>query len=154
MHPEVWAEKPGFCPKCGMALELADHASAASPTEYTCPMHPEIVRDQPGNCPICGMALEPRNVSADAANPELTSMTRRFWVAVGLTLPLLAVMVSDMLPGHPLQHLLPGSMLLFDELTWAGAPGEAIAFKETFADVPYVIEKCGLYPSKSIVTLK
>jgi hypothetical protein len=50
-------------------------------------------------------------------------------------------------------HLLPGSVLLFDELTWAGAPGEAIAFKEVFADVRYTIEKCQFYPSKSLVTL-
>ena len=92
-------------------------------------MHPEIVRDQPGNCPICGMALEPRNVAVDAANPELANMTRRFWVAVGLTLPLLAVMVSDMLPGHPLQHLLPGRWLGWVEFAfatpvvlWAGWP--------------------------------
>jgi len=50
-------------------------------------------------------------------------------------------------------HLMPGSVLLFDELTWAGAPGEAIAFKEVFRDIRYRIEKCPLYPSKSIVTL-
>lgn len=49
--------------------------------------------------------------------------------------------------------LMPGSIILFDELTWAGAPGEAIAFKEAFADVRYAIEKCALYPSKSIVTV-
>lgn len=49
--------------------------------------------------------------------------------------------------------LMPGSILLFDELTWAGAPGEAIAFKEAFAGVRYSIERCALYPSKSIVTV-
>src|ERR1700730_7463925 len=51
-------------------------------------------------------------------------------------------------------HLLPGSVILFDELTWVGAPGEAIAFKEVFADVAYPIEKCELYPSKAIVTIR
>jgi hypothetical protein len=51
-------------------------------------------------------------------------------------------------------QLLPGSILLFDELTWPGAPGEAIAFKETFKDVNYRIEKCELYPSKSIVIVQ
>lgn len=51
-------------------------------------------------------------------------------------------------------HLVPGSVLLFDELTWTGAPGEAIAFKEVFRDIPYRIEKCPLYPSKSIVTVR
>ena len=43
-------------------------------------MHPEIVRNAPGSCPICGMALGRRTVSADQENPDLVSMTRRFWV--------------------------------------------------------------------------
>jgi Cu+-exporting ATPase len=92
-------------------------------------MHPEIVRDQPGNCPICGMALEPRDVLVDSANPELANMTRRFWVAVALTVPLLAVMLSDVLPGRLLQHLLTGQWLAWLELAlatpvvlWAGWP--------------------------------
>ena len=51
-------------------------------------------------------------------------------------------------------HLLPGSVLVFDELTWAGAPGEAIAFKEVLGDLKYRIEKCEIYPSKAIVTLQ
>src|SRR5262245_8636860 len=56
-------------------------------TEYTCPMHAEIVRDKPGSCPICGMALEPRTISIEEEeNPELTDMSRRFWVGVVLTL--------------------------------------------------------------------
>ena len=129
MHPEVQAEKPGFCPKCGMALEPVEISSVSDRTEYTCPMHPEIVRDQPGNCPICGMALEPRDVSVGSANPELANMTRRFWVAVALTVPLLAVMVSDVLPGHPLLHLLTGQWLAWLEFAfatpvvlWAGWP--------------------------------
>ncbi len=129
MHPEVQADKPGSCPKCGMALEPIDLAATTDSVEYTCPMHPQIVRDQPGSCPICGMALEPRNVSVDSVNPELVSMTRRFWIGVALTLPLLAVMVSDILPGHPLQHLLPGQLLGWMEFAlatpvvlWAGLP--------------------------------
>jgi hypothetical protein len=51
-------------------------------------------------------------------------------------------------------HLIPGSMILFDELTWPGAPGEAIAFKEAFAGMPFSIEKVPMYPSKTIVTVK
>lgn len=129
MHPEVQADKPGSCPKCGMALEPVDPSATTDRIEYTCPMHPQIVRDRPGSCPICGMALEPRNVAADSTNPELVSMTRRFWIGVALTLPLLAVMVSDVLPGHPLQDLLPGQLLGWIELAlatpvvlWAGWP--------------------------------
>jgi Cu+-exporting ATPase len=128
MHPEVLSPKPGACPKCGMALEPTQ-PSPAEHIEYTCPMHPQIVRDGPGSCPICGMALEPRTVTASAANPELISMTRRLWIGAVLTLPLLAVMVSDVLPGHPLQHLLPGRLLGWMELIlatpvvlWGGWP--------------------------------
>jgi P-type Cu+ transporter len=129
MHPEVLSPKPGACPKCGMALEPTQPTVASEHIEYTCPMHPQIVRDGPGTCPICGMALEPRTVTATAANPELISMTRRLWVGAVLTLPLLAVMVSDVLPGHPLQHLLPGPLLGWMELIlatpvvlWGGWP--------------------------------
>jgi Cu+-exporting ATPase len=128
MHPEVLSPKPGACPKCGMALEPTQPA-AAEHIEYTCPMHPQIVRDGPGTCPICGMALEPRTVTASTANPELISMTRRLWIGAVLTLPLLAVMVSDVLPGHPLQHLLQGRLLGWMELAlatpvvlWGGWP--------------------------------
>src|SRR5262249_41718516 len=74
--------------------------------EWTCPMHPEVVRDGPGSCPICGMALEPRTVSAEDENPELAAMTRRFWISATLTLPLLALMVANMLPGRPLHAVL------------------------------------------------
>jgi P-type Cu+ transporter len=101
----------------------------AASAEYTCPMHPQIVRDRPGTCPICGMALEPRTVTADTANPELASMSRRLWIGAALTLPLLAIMLSDVLPGHPLQHLLPGPLLGWLELLlatpvvlWGGWP--------------------------------
>ena len=51
-------------------------------------------------------------------------------------------------------HLLPGSVVLLDELTWPESPGEAIAFKEVFRDMDFTIEKCQLYPSKAIVTVK
>jgi Cu+-exporting ATPase len=129
MHPEVHNAGPGSCPKCGMALEPATIEAPTSRTEYTCPMHPEIVRNAPGSCPICGMALEPRTVSVKDENPELASMTRRFWIGVALTLPLLAVMVSDVLPGHPVQRLLPGGLLGWIEFAlatpvvlWAGWP--------------------------------
>jgi len=96
MCPEVRATKPGACPSCGMALE-PEVPIASARTEYTCPMHPEIVRPTPGSCPICGMALEPRTVTAAVEdNPELRDMTRRFWVGVALTVPLLAVAMGAM----------------------------------------------------------
>ena len=84
MHPEVRQSGPGACPKCGMALERETPVLAPTRTQYTCPMHPEIVRDEPGECPICGMALEPMTVTVeDEESPELTDMTRRFWVSAG-----------------------------------------------------------------------
>src|SRR5579864_5748618 len=106
MDPEVRQLGPGTCPKCGMALEPATFAPPKAKIEYTCPMHPEIVRDEPGSCPICGMALEPREVATEEVNPELIDMTRRFWASVGLTIPILVLMIWEMLPGKPLQALL------------------------------------------------
>jgi len=97
MCPEVHQVGPGPCPKCGMALDPESPALPASKTEYTCPMHPEIVRPDPGSCPICGMALEPRTVTVEEENPELRDMTRRFWISVALTAPLLAIAMGSML---------------------------------------------------------
>ena len=65
-------------------------------TLYTCPMHPEIVQEGPGHCPICGMALEPMGVPGeDELNPELADFTRRLWVAVPLSLTLMALDMSE-----------------------------------------------------------
>jgi Cu+-exporting ATPase len=114
-----------------MALE-ADVPVASKRTEYTCPMHPEIVRQEPGSCPICGMALEPRTVSAVATieeNPELRDMTRRFWVSLALTAPLMAIAMAAMLWEMPLHRLLPGAALPWLEfglatpvVLWRGWP--------------------------------
>src|SRR5882762_9906466 len=85
MHPEVRQDKPGSCPKCGMALEPLTVTAPKAKIEYTCPMHPQIVRDGPGNCPICGMTLEPRTISLmEEENSELIDMRRRFWVSAAL----------------------------------------------------------------------
>ena len=119
MHPDVQKNGPGDCPTCGMALEPETIAAPATRTQYTCPMHPQIIRDEPGDCPICGMALEPMTITVNDSNPELDSMTRRFWISAALTLPLLAIMVSDLLPGHPIQELLQGSSLGWFELAMA-----------------------------------
>src|SRR5579863_6014522 len=125
----VRASKPGPCPRCGMALE-AEVPIATTQVEYTCPMHPEIVRPAPGSCPICGMALEPRTVIAEEPeNPELVAMTRRFWTSVALTIPVLALGMSDLLPGQPLQQFLTMRAMGWVELAlaapvvlWGGWP--------------------------------
>ena len=99
--------------------------------EWTCPMHPEIVRDRPGSCPKCGMALEPRTlgIEQEEENPELKDMTRRFWFAVALTIPVLILSMGDLLPGAPVSAVLPGRSRIWAELAlatpvclWAGWP--------------------------------
>jgi Cu+-exporting ATPase len=95
----VESDKPGNCPKCGMALEPARPAAQKQKTIYTCPMHPEIEQDGPGTCPKCGMALEPRTVQPDGedGDTELRRMTLRFWVGLVLTIPVLLLAMLPML---------------------------------------------------------
>jgi Cu+-exporting ATPase len=129
MCPEVRENKPGACPSCGMALE-SDVPVVANRTEYTCPMHPEIVRSAQSTCPICGMSLEPRTVSTTPEeNPELRDMTRRFWISLALTAPLMAIAMAAMLWETPLHRILPMAALPWLELVlatpvvlWGGWP--------------------------------
>jgi Cu+-exporting ATPase len=67
---------------------------------YTCPMHPEIRQVGPGSCPICGMALEPEIAGAETGpNPELIDMSRRFWIGLVLTVPVIALEMGGHLLG-------------------------------------------------------
>ncbi|MFP2905888.1 heavy metal translocating P-type ATPase [Pyxidicoccus sp. 3LFB2] len=130
MDPEVRQDHPGACPKCGMALEPESPPVLEARVEYVCPMHPEVVREGPGSCPICGMALEPRTVLPEQApDPELQSMRLRFRVGLGFTVPLLVLAMSDMIPGQPVQHAVPASVLAWAQLVlatpvvlWGGWP--------------------------------
>ena len=74
---------------------------AGEVAEWTCPMHPEIRTPGPGSCPLCGMALEPVMVTAETGpSPELADMTRRFWVGVALSIPVvLLAMGGDLVPA-------------------------------------------------------
>ncbi len=104
MCPGVESEKPGDCPKCGMALERnpAWAAPAADKPIYTCPMHPEVQQDHPGNCPKCGMALELKKVTAatsEEENTELREMTRRLWIGGVLALPVFVLAMAHLIPG-------------------------------------------------------
>ncbi len=128
----VVSDKPGDCPKCGMALERnpAWVAPAAGKAIYTCPMHPQIEQDHPGDCPICGMALEPKTLQADDAgeeNAELQDMTRRLWVGAALTLPVFVIAMAHLIPAY--SHLANGSLSRWMQLLlstpvvlWAGWP--------------------------------
>jgi Cu+-exporting ATPase len=63
-------------------------------------MHPEIRQVGPGACSICGMALEPVIASAESGpNPELADMTRRFWIALALTAPVVALEMGAHIAG-------------------------------------------------------
>jgi len=120
MDPEVRRAEPGACPKCGMALEAEPAVGPPSRTEWVCPMHPEVVQDEPGPCPICGMALEPRAMTAEEpVNPELVDMNRRFWVSLVLSIPVLAISMSTLLPGNPLHSLVAPTVLRWLELLFA-----------------------------------
>ena len=129
MCPGVRETKPVPCPSCGMALE-PENPLPTTRTEYTCPMHPEIARSEPGSCPICGMALEPRTVTAaPEENPELRDMTRRFWISVVLTAPLLAIAMGSMIWRDLVAQALAGPRLPWLEfilatpvVLWCGLP--------------------------------
>jgi len=89
-------------------LNLQLNKPQAAAGFYTCPMHPEIRQMGPGNCPICGMALEPETIGLIAEeNPELVDFTKRLRLSVALSTPLFLLAMSDLIPGQPVQHMLP-----------------------------------------------
>jgi Cu+-exporting ATPase len=97
-------------------------------TIYTCPMHPQIRQIGPGSCPICGMALEPEIAGTEVGpNPELVDMTRRFWIGLVLSLPVVALEMGGHLTNL---HMLLGKnlsnwiqfVLATPVVLWAGWP--------------------------------
>src|SRR6266850_3741200 len=97
-------------------LEIPKSKIEVSESIYTCPMHPEVRQRGPGACPKCGMALEAEMVTLEEeANPELVDMTRRFWIAAALSVPVLVLGMSEMLPV--VQFILATPVVL-----WAGWP--------------------------------
>ena len=99
-----------------LKLEIRDSKSEISDVIYTCPMHPDVRQVGPGVCPKCGMALEAETATIqEEANPELADMTRRFWIAAGLSIPVLVLGMSEMFPL--IQLILATPVVL-----WAGWP--------------------------------
>src|SRR3979411_297338 len=107
-------------------------AAEAPPSKraiYTCPMHPEVRQIGPGNCPICGRALEPLEATSEEDDGELRDMTRRFWISVALTAPLLAITMSELVPGLDLYHRIGATtndwmqaLLATPVVVWGGWP--------------------------------
>jgi Cu+-exporting ATPase len=116
-------------PKKYLDKDAQRHEPVPEGTIYTCPMHPEVRQVGPGSCPICGMALEPELITAGdhGPHPELVDMTRRFWIGLALTLPVLALEMGGHLTGL---HMLLGKttsnwlQLIFATpvVLWAGWP--------------------------------
>lgn len=130
-----------FCnPKCKTKFEAEPLKYLSPPAErlqkvdseavYNCPMHPEVRQKGAGNCPICGMALEPEEVSLEEVeNPELIDFVNRLKVSVPLTIPLLILAMSDLIPGQPVQHMISGwvnasiqFILATPVILWGGFP--------------------------------
>lgn len=95
---------------------------------YTCPMHPQIRQTEPGNCPICGMALEPEVANLETVpSPELADMTRRFWIGLVLSVPVIALEMGGHLANL---HMILGPqtsnwlqlVLATPVVFWAGWP--------------------------------
>ena len=100
---------------------------AAAGTIYTCPMHPEVRQPGPGHCPICGMALEPLAPVAVEDDSGLRTVSRKFWIATALALPVVAL---AMLPHLLELHFSPATrlwmryaelLLAAPVVLWAGA---------------------------------
>jgi Cu+-exporting ATPase len=76
------------------------------------------------------MALEPRTITAgEEENPELRDMSRRFWVSLALTVPLLAIAMASMLWDMQFQRILSAATLPWLEfalatpvVVWGGFP--------------------------------
>ena len=98
---------------------------------FVCPMHPEVRQTEPGSCPICGMGLERDAAGAgeDAPNPELMDFTRRMWIGVALTVPLLLLTMGPMVGLGFLRGIMAERTAMWAELAlgtpvvlWCGWP--------------------------------
>lgn len=109
-------------------LEPVVHTGDIADAVYTCPMHPEVRQPVPGSCPICGMALEPESPSATSCdNIELIDMSRRFAVALALSVPIVAlemgghVLGLDRFIDRPTSNVIQMA-LATPVVLWAGWP--------------------------------
>jgi cation transport ATPase len=83
--------------------EKPEHLSEISPESnqgtYYCPMHPEVKQDGPGTCPRCGMNLVPEKGGESSYEEKAyRKMAKKFWIALFLSLPVVAISMSDFIP--------------------------------------------------------
>src|SRR5262245_4972669 len=125
----VESDTPGSCPRCGMTLERNPFVREPNRIIYTCPMHPQIQQDRPGNCPICAMTLEPKTMGAgdEEEEREIKSLSRKFWIALVLTVPVLILAMGHAIPGLNVNAIVPRQIGKWIELGlttpvvfWAG----------------------------------
>src|SRR3974390_903151 len=120
-----------FLANPSMYTDEHDHRASikvVAGTTFTCPMHPEIRQDHPGNCPICGMALEPLVATGEHVhNLELADMSRRFWIGLGLAIPVALLGMGGELLG--LNRIVPPALSQWIQFAfatpvvwWAGWP--------------------------------
>ncbi len=100
MHPEVRQNKPGACPKCGMALELE------KPAQSGVKAGEEV-----------------------GENAELIDMQRRFWIGGALALPVFLLTMAHLIPPLARQAWIMGDVsrwlqfaLTTPVVVWAGWP--------------------------------
>src|SRR5438067_1899977 len=95
----------------------------------TCPMHPEIEQDHAGHCPKCGMTLEPKTIGAgdEEEQKEIRSLSRKFWSALVLTIPVLFIAMGHAIPGLDVDAMIPKQISKWIEFAlatpvvlWAG----------------------------------
>jgi P-type Cu+ transporter len=125
----VASDTPGTCFRCGMALARNPAFLEQHKIIYTCPMHPQIQQDRPGNCPICGMTLEPKTIGEgdEEEQRQVESLSRKFWIALLLTIPVLILAMGYEISGLHIDSLIPkriGKWIEFGLTTpvvlWAG----------------------------------
>jgi Cu+-exporting ATPase len=154
---KVWVLSPAFCcgnlsPSrlqmpmnpihekkscCGGHNRSAEaEVKPSSGAKYFCPMCPGVESEKPSDCPKCGMALE-RNplIPDDGEDHEIRALTRKFWIAAALTLPVFFLAMAHMIPGVHLQK---------DITKWI----------EFILTIPVVFWVGGMFFTKAWVSLK
>jgi Cu2+-exporting ATPase len=102
-------DQPGDCPVCGMHLVKEEkRPTSGTKTIYTCPMHPEVKQDHPGSCPKCGMDLVPeKGEETSEEEKAYKKMAKKFWVALGLSIPVFIIAMSEFFPFLKLEEIAP-----------------------------------------------